>query len=231
VYQYRLGGREAKTRRYTIGAHGSPWTPATARKEAERLAQLVGQGIDPAAADRERRRVAVDLALRPYGVRFLESCTGGGWRAMVERTLRLHVVPAWGEKPLPTITRADVSALLDRIPQENVALRRNVFAVVRRLFRWAVSRGDLERSPCEGVETPPAVIARDRVLSDDELLSVWRAAPGSGKLFNPIVRMLILTGQRREEVAGLDWQELDRKSATWVLPRGERRTGRQTWCL
>ena len=48
IYQYRMGGREAKTRRYSIGAHGSPWTPASARIEAKRLGLLVAQGIDPA---------------------------------------------------------------------------------------------------------------------------------------------------------------------------------------
>ncbi|MBW4332340.1 Arm DNA-binding domain-containing protein [Stakelama sp. CBK3Z-3] len=47
VLQYRMGGRESKTRRYTIGAHGSPWTPATARAEAERLSLLIAQGTDP----------------------------------------------------------------------------------------------------------------------------------------------------------------------------------------
>jgi hypothetical protein len=62
VYQYRLGGREASKKRATIGRHGSPWTPATARIEAERLAHAVGQGVDPAERDRERRRQAVDLA-------------------------------------------------------------------------------------------------------------------------------------------------------------------------
>jgi integrase len=218
VYQYRLGGREAPTRRYTIGAHGSPWTPTTARTEAERLAVLVAQGIDPAAAEEKRRREAVDLKFTSYAARFHASCKGAGWGALVERTFRLHAEPVLGRKALPTITRADVSAVLDRLPPEQQALRRNVFAVLRRLFRWAVTRGDLERSPLDGVETPEPVQARDRVLSDDELRRVWIAASTGHRVFGHIVRLLIATGQRREEVTGLDWSELNRAAALWSLP-------------
>ena len=218
IYQYRLGGREAKTRRWTIGGLGNPWTPTTARDEAERLAQLVGQGIDPVAADRERRRLAVDLAFDRYSTKFQETCGDDGWGKLVERTLRLHVAPVLADKALPTITRSDVSEVIEQIPARQIALRRNTFAVLRRLFRWAVGRGDLERSPCEGMETPVAARARDRVLSDAELLRVWTAAGDSGKLFGPIVRLLIATGQRRSEVSVLSWVELDQATAMWTLP-------------
>src|SRR5262245_36013357 len=79
VLQYRMGGREAKTRRYTIGSHGSPWTPVTARAEAERLHILVAQGIDPADAEKQRRREAVDLAFSNYADLFTASCDPKGW--------------------------------------------------------------------------------------------------------------------------------------------------------
>jgi integrase len=218
VYQYRMGGREASTQRYSIGAHGSPWTPTTAREEAERLAVLVARGVDPAATNAKRRREAVDLAFKPYSERFLASIDGEGWARLVERTLRLYAAPVLARKALPTITRADVSVVLDRIPRDQQANRRNVFAVLRRLFRWAVARGDLDRSPLEGVETPPAVQARDRVLSDDELRRVWITAGTVHRVFGDVVRMLTATGQRREEVTGLDWTELDRAAALWSLP-------------
>ena len=225
VFQYRMGGREAKTRRWTIGAYGSPWTPSTARSEAERIAKLVGQGIDPVDADRVRRRQAVDLAFATYSAKFEASCVGDGWRRMVERTLRIHTIPVLGNKPVPLITRADISDVLDRLPAGQQALRRNTFAVLRRLFRWAMGRGDLERSPCEGMETPTAVKARDRVLGDDELRRVWFASAGAGRLFGPIVRLLIVTGQRREEVTGLSWDEVDRANRSWTLPSARSKNG------
>jgi hypothetical protein len=93
VLQFRMGGREAQTRRYTIGSHGSPWTPTTAREEAQRLCILIAQGIDPVESDKQRRREAVDLAFGNYADRFEDSCVGKGWRVLVARSLRLHVKP------------------------------------------------------------------------------------------------------------------------------------------
>lgn len=87
IFQYRMGGREAKTKRYTIGKHGSPRTAATARMEAVRILTMVRQRTDPVYADKERRREAVELAFDSYADRFAQSCTGKGWRALVDRSL------------------------------------------------------------------------------------------------------------------------------------------------
>lgn len=220
IYQYRLGGRGAKTRRYTIGKHGQ-FTAETARKEAERLGRLVSAGIDPLEDKQRLQREAVDLAFNSYGARFLEDYVRSEWKAsytFAESILRLHVFPALGSKPLTKVTRADLTSLLDRIPAKKGALRRNVYAVVRRLFRWAVGRGDIERSPLEGFEAPAVAASRDRVLSDEELALAWEAAEDLGYPFGPMFQLLIVTGQRREEVAALDWSELHRDSATWTLP-------------
>lgn len=221
VLQYRMGGRESKSQRYTIGRHGSPWTPTTARTEAERLMLLIAQGIDPIEADKQRRRDAVDLAFSNYADKFANACKGAGWTRLVEQSLRLHVKPVLKAKALPTITRVDVVAVFDRMPAEQVGNQRNVFAVLRRLFKWAVSRGDIPSSPMEGMETPPPVRPRDRWLSDSELKRVWIEAPKCHHCFGPIVRLLIMTGQRREEVSGMMWSELDRREREWRLP-GER---------
>ncbi|WP_432768928.1 tyrosine-type recombinase/integrase [Sphingopyxis sp.] len=221
VLQFRMGGRESKTRRYTIGSHGSPWTPVTARAEAERLSILIAQGTDPGEAERQRRRESVDLAFDNYSDRFAEACVGEGWRRLVNRSLELHVKPVLGSKPLPKLTRIDIVAVFDRMPRAQIANNRNVFAVLRRLLRWAVSRGDIDRSPMEGIETPPPVKPRDRWLSDEELGRIWVAAPNTHPCFGPIVRLLIVTGQRREEVSSLRWEELNRKELLWTLP-GER---------
>ncbi|OBX19778.1 integrase [Erythrobacter sp. QSSC1-22B] len=225
VLQFRMGGREASTRRYTIGPHGSPWTPTTARLEAERLLILIAQGVDPVDADRKRRREAVDLAFDNYASHFARSCKGEGWSRIVERVIRLHLKPVLRGKPLPSIVRADIVAVLDQMPVDQIANRRNVFAVMRRLFRWAVSRGDLDRSPMEGMETPPPVRPRDRWLTDEELRLIWKATPQCRPCFGPIVRLLITTGQRREEVSGMDWLELDRTERFWTLPGSRTKNG------
>ena len=225
ILQFRMGGREASTRRYTIGSHGSPWTPATAREEAQRLFLLIAQGIDPVEVEKQRRREAVDLAFSNYAERFEKSCVGRGWKVLVARSFRIHVKPVLGSKPLPKITRSDVVAVFDRMPDCQVANRRNVFAVLRRMFRWAVSRGDIDRSPMEGMETPPAVKARDRWLSDQELARIWEHAPKTHHCFGPIVRLLIVTGQRREEVSSLSWEELEQFERMWTLPGDRAKNG------
>lgn len=228
VVQYRMGGRESKTRRYTIGGHGSPWTSTTARDEASRMLMLVAQGIDPVEADKKRRREAVDLAFRAYADRFASSCKGKGWSALVDRSLRIHVKPVLRDKPIPTITRSDIVQVFDRMPDEQVGNRRNVFAVLRRLFKWAISRGDIALSPMQGMETPPAVKPRERWLTDIELGRIWLHAPRTHRCFGPIVRLLIATGQRREGTAGLRWDELSRDDRELRLTGDRTKNGEPT---
>ncbi len=226
LFQYRLGGRAGKTRRVTIGKHGA-YTPDAARKEAERLAQMVGQGIDPQQQKKDAARKAVDLAFNSYAASFVDDCLKVRWKSshqMGESLLRMYATPVLGSKPLHDITRADIRAVLNQ-SKGKVATTRYMFAVLRRLFRWAVSQGDLERSPISGMEPPPMPSARDRVLSDDELVLVWNAAGKLGYPFGPFVRLLIATGQRLDEVSQLDWSELNKTAAMWVLPAERTKNG------
>lgn len=222
LLQYRLGGRGAATRRMTLGRHGNPWTPARAREEAERLLVLVKQGKDPVAEKEEQRRIATDLAFDSYALRFLSEYGKKAWRDAtytgVESNLRRFVTPALKKKPMPLIRRSDIVAMFDGLPSNKPALPRNVFALVRKLFAWAVERGDIERSPVEGFKGPPSVASRDRVLSDDELRLVWLGAEKLGPPFGSMIRVLLATGQRREEVAAMDWRELDQTNAQWEIP-------------
>ena len=219
VLQFRMGGREAPSRRYTIGGHGSPWTPDTARKEAIRLLTMVRQGIDPIDADRERRRQAVDLAFDSYADTFTKSYLKRRWKQwqLGDGVLRREVVPVLRDKPLPRIKRSDLSPIWDRF-DNRPAVARLTHATLRKLFRWAVNRGDLERSPMEGMEAPPAVPARDRVLSDEELALVMSKLSELGTPFEPYFKLLIFTAQRREEVAQTAWGELNRAQCEWILP-------------
>jgi integrase len=228
VLQYRMGGRGVAARRYKIGDYG-PWTPDAAREEAARLRrEYVDRGIDPLTVRDEVRRDSSELAFSGYADRFLaEYLTRTRKTSYVdaESVLRLHLRPFFKAKPVPSIGRADLAALFDTIPGERVALRRKVYAILSRLFRWAVGRGDIERSPLDGFEVPPAPVSRDRVLKDAELRLVWLAADKLGYPFGPLYRLLIGTGQRREEVSGLSWKELHRSSAEWHLPAERSKNG------
>jgi integrase len=226
LFQYRIGGRVGKTRRVTIGKHGA-LTPDAARKEAERLAVLVSQGADPQQQKQDNARKAVDLAFKGYAQTFVDDCLKVRWKTSHkdgEALLRLYAIPVLGAKPLHEVKRADIRAVLQKA-KGKVATSRNLFAVLRRLFRWAVSEGDLEVSPLTGMEPPPLPLKRDRVLSDQELKLAWQASADLGYPFGPLIRMLIITGQRLEEVSALDWSELDRAAAMWTLPAERAKNG------
>lgn len=221
LLQYRMGGRGTPTRRFTIGRHGT-WTPDEARKEAKKLRQLVDRGEDPQAVNRERHRSEVELAFETYLERFLslygKPNWGEGTYFSAASDLRRYVLPAFGRKALPTIRRSDVVNLFDALPPEKVALRRNAFSHTRKLFSWAVERGDIQRSPFDGMKSPPKVASRDRVLTDAELRLIWKASQDVSSPFGALVRLLMLTGQRRDEVADMQWSELDRSAALWTIP-------------
>ena len=226
VYQYRLGGRGSPARRYTIGKFG-PITAEQARREAEMLALKVAQGIDPQRVKAETARIAIDLAFNAYVERFYELYLTKEWPASRRDALALlrrYAVPVLGNKPLPEVTRKDVTAVLAG-PREKMATTRLLFATLRRMLRWAVNQGDLERSPMEGMDAPAKAPSRDRVLGDDELRLVWQASHTLGYPFGYIFRLLVLTGARREEVASLDWSELSREEGVWLLPSQRSKNG------
>lgn len=226
LFQYRIGGRAGKTRRVTIGKHGS-LTPDAARKDAERLARLLSQGIDPQQQKQDNARKAVDLAFKGYAKTFVDDCLKVRWKASHkdgDALLRLYAIPVLGSKPLHEINRSDIRAVLQKA-KGKVGSSRNLFAVLRRLFRWAVSEGDIDVSPLNGMEPPPLPTKRDRVLSDAELKLVWDASEKLGYPFGPFVRMLIITGQRLEEVSALEWSELEKAAAMWTLPADRAKNG------
>lgn len=228
ILQYRLGGAGTKTQRYTIGQHGT-WTPDAAEREAKRLRALVDQGKDPADDKRQRVREATDLTFGAVADRFETLEVPKRWPksgSFVKDALRLHLRPKLGKRALPSITGQEIVVLLDDL-DGGPALRRNVYAVAHRLFRWSQGRGEIDRNPLEGVEAPKPVASRDRVLADRELRHIWTASEELGPTFGALVRLLLLTGQRRDEVAGLEWTELDRERAEWILPAARAKNGRE----
>jgi integrase len=92
---------------------------------------------------------------------------------------------------------------------------------------WAIERGLLETSLCDKIKRPSTETSRDRVLSDSELATVWRAAGALEAPYSAFVKLLILTGARRNEVARMRWAELDLEGKTWILPAARTKNGRE----
>lgn len=228
VFQYRLGGRESRTRRYTIGRHGSPWSATDARAEAERLAQMVARKQDPMTLELRRRRQAKRAEFGEYIDRFSKLYLEKRWKRSdrVKSLLERHAVPMLRHLSIRDVDRQDIARIYDRLAN-TPSVAHQLHATLRKMFRWAVSRGDLDRSPLDCVEGPPAARARERYLTDEELALVWRACDVLKPSFVAVIRLLILTGQRRGEVAGMSWQELDHARRTWVLPASRTKNSRE----
>ena len=215
VLQYRMSGRPA--RRMTIGIHGSPWTADQARSHAAEILYDVKRGIDPVEAARKRQRAAIELEFSRYVVTFTEGYLKLEWRDSwwdAMRQLELHVVPYLKGRPLCEIEKHETAAVIAKL-RGRPALARNTHAVLRKLFSWAVDQGDLQVSPI--CSAPPPVKARKRILSPDELIALWRSSISLGWPMGQFIRMLIITLQRRSEVAALPWHELCQKSGNWYL--------------
>lgn len=228
IYQYRMGGRGTRSRTLTIGHHGSPWTPDLARKEAERHAISVRQGIDPQSQKLARRSDAVALAFDTYVERFITDYLEVKWprfHAEGARLLKREAVPHFRSTPLPSISKRDVTALFDRL-KKRPGIAKNTSTALRRLFNWACERGELSASPMDRVPLPKGPKARERFLDDDELAALWKATLRLDHPYARLVRALILLGQRRDEVGAMTWEEIDERSATWTLARDRTKNAR-----
>jgi integrase len=213
------GGRTARKRRYNIGTHGSPWTPSTARAEAQRILGLVRAGHDP-MEERKISRQDNHQTVAHLITEFIEKYAQEKQRSWkeTERVLEKDVIPAIGSKGISDVTRQDIVQLLDRVAKRGPVMANRTLAYVRRFFNWCVERGHLAQNPCAGLKPPGQVSSRDRVLTDRELVEVWLAAATQGHPFGDIVQLLILTAQRKNEVAGMRWEELDLENRTWTIP-------------
>ena len=139
-----------------------------------------------------------------------------------------EVLGRWRGRTIHEITRRDIHDLLDRVIARGAPGAANrTLAAVRKMFSWAVSRDIIAASPCANIQPPTRENSRDRVLSDDELRLVWRGAEAIGWPFGPMVQLLALSLQRRNEVAEIDCKEIDRRQQLWVIPQERVKNGQE----
>jgi integrase len=146
----------------------------------------------------------------------------------VENAIRLHVLPYLKGRDIQDIRKVDLVRIIDRVADRGALTQANrVRAFVTRLFNWACERDLIEFSPAASLPKVQGERSRDRVLSENELSAVWNAADRLGYPFGPIVQLLILTAQRRDEVAGMTWDELDLDRGTWTIGAERAKNGQQ----
>ena len=132
------------------------------------------------------------------------------------------MLPFIGDRPIEGLHKRDVNRVLDPIIERGATVEAaRCFEDMRALFRWAVSRGDIDHSPMEGMRKPAAQPPRERVLSDAELKKLWRGLPEAlprSVACQQIIKLCLLTAQRVGEVAGMTRDELDLAARTWTIP-------------
>ena len=219
MVQYRPGGRGTPTRKMFIGPFGEV-TFHKAQTEANRILGLRAEGRDPALEKQQAKNRAISNKFADVANDFLTK--HASQNRTVDETTRIikrDVLPKWGKRGVHEIGKRDVNDLLDVVVDRGSPVMANrLLAVLRKLFNWCVSRGIITASPCEGITAPQKEKARDRLLSDDELVSIINTAKQMGGAFGSIIQMLALTAQRRNEVSEMAWDELDLANNQWEIP-------------
>jgi integrase len=215
TYLFTWSGKRA---RMALGTYPAT-SLARARTRADEARAELEAGRDPRLAlarPETLRSICEEWATREAGA----LRTGKDRHAALVRL----VYPTLGDRPIGDIRRSDIVRLLDRIADERgPVMADRTLAIIRRVLNWYELRNDDFSSPIRrGMSrTKTHERARARVLTDDELRTVWRTAEGQGA-FGRMVRFLLLTGARRTEAAGMRWAELD--GGDWTLPGARNKT-------
>jgi integrase len=146
----------------------------------------------------------------------------------VQSRLRQHLGPI-KNKPATAIGRREVACVVDLATVAGETTARRVRDYARAMWGWAQRRGTLPETignPWETAPAPGRDVPRDRVLTDDDLGSVWRAAGALGRPYGPMIRFLMLTLARREEVTAMTWGEVAADLSTWTQPGSRTKHGK-----
>ena len=225
---YRTGGAGSRLRKYTIGPYGRV-TLHQARLAAQKVFSAKVEGRDLAAEKREaRRRVVADQVEDLLETFIAQHVSQNRSAGETSRLLRREVGRPWTGRSIHEITKRDVVEVISAIEQRGAPSAANkALKSIKTFLRWCVGRAVLDQSPAEGVPLPAKEVARDRVLNAQELAQVILAARKMGGPYGGIVEFLALTGQRREEVARMKWDELDLAQRIWTLPKSRTKNAKE----
>ncbi len=244
---YRYGGVQ---KRLSFDPPYPALSLAEGRRKAGNAMAELAEGKDPAATKADAKAAAArapdtfanvadlfikrSLEAKGRAPRYIEG---------VRQNFQNHVLPHWGERDIKSITRRDVIELLDAVMDHGSVMKRcdgkqhtapggpicanRTLAAIRALFNFALRRGVIDSTPVALVERPGEETRRARTLNADETLAVWRAADGLSYPFGPFFRLALLTGQRRDEVGGMRWADLDLDAGTWTLAAEATKAGRE----
>jgi integrase len=230
VIQYRVGGGRGQSKRFTIGKHGSPYTPETARERAETLLRLAREGKDPAHA---RRAASEAPTLKTFSERYIAEYAKVRKKprtvAEDERLLKLRVLPALGTRKLLKITDTDAIKFHSSMSGAPVAANRSA-ALAAHIYAIAAKWGEVPGgyNPFRGIEKFVEK-ARERYLTSQELARLGDALKACEGEEPPSaldgIRLLLLTGARLNEILTAEWRMVDFEQKCLRLP--DSKTGKK----
>jgi integrase len=203
-----------------------------ARERAGEWTELAARGIDPRQLKAEERALNEDRSRNTFksiGERFMRQYVEPRLAVSTHREYRRTLFGAdtapWGNRPVASITRADVRALLDAMVERgSPGAANHMLAYLSKFFNWCVEKDLIEVPPTGRIKPPAPKNVGDRTLNEAEIAEVWQAFDAEGGFFGDMFKLLLLTGQRRSEVGGMRRSELskiDSSDALWEIP-GER---------
>ncbi|WP_168879985.1 tyrosine-type recombinase/integrase [Rhizobium sp. P28RR-XV] len=222
--RYRFDG---KPKKHTIGPYPA-YGLSEARKAAGAALRAVSEGRDPASEKKfaKHARTAdqnlIENVLNDFVTRHVEAKNRDSSAKESKRIIESEIKPRWKGRQIQTITRREVISLLDDIADRGAPVMANrVLSLLRKFFNWALERDVVQTSPVVNVKAPAAETSRDRVLANNELRLVWKAADKIGWPFGTMTKLLILTAQRREEVSAGHRSEfhLHDNPSEWIIPK------------
>jgi len=211
---YRPKGR-AQQKRYTIGDYPA-WSLSEARNKALALRRQVQDGGDPVAEGKASRDA---LTVAGMVERFVSKSKSRlrSWQTY-ESLLKRDVLPVMGDRPAGAVARAEVANLLDRVAERAPVVANRVQNTLSSVFSWAPSEGLVPTNPVLGLRKRHNEVPKERVLSDGEIRTLWHATAVMGPAYRDVLRLILLTGQRPGEVAGIRGREVNFEHALWTLP-------------
>lgn len=220
VLRKRVAG---KYRNVTIGRFSERFGLAEARKRARQILSDIELKADPLAAlPQPRRRSPATLTVSALWPQYKAAKSHLRSIGEIERVFKRHILPEFGDRAADQITRSEITRLIDEIAANAPVMARITLGYLSSFYSWAMPRLDhLQANPCRDAGRPPAPKARDRVLSEEEIGALWHVLEGEGKPFGPAIKLLLLTGQRRNEVFDADRAEFDLAAKLWTIS-GER---------
>lgn len=213
-----------KVHNVTLGKYGPRFGLAEARRKARALLNDLeaGKSLPPVGISGARSNT-----IRALAPTYLKSKEHLRSHREIKRVMDRHIVPELGDRIADAVTRGEVTKFIDSIAEQSPVMARAVHAHLSAFYTWAMPRLDgLPANPCRDAGRPAKPKDRDRVLSDAELVGLWQVSDEEEQPWGAALKLLLLTGARRDEVFNADQAEFDLEAAEWVIPGARTKNGK-----